>query len=139
MAQDNRVRTVPLILASGQNNLSCGAMSGNYIVVMVTVDSQEQAKRISDVLLDRKLVACANVVEDIQSFYWWKGKVERSREILLLMKSRSELLEEIVRLVKENHSYEVPEVVALPILGGNPDYLRWIEDSVKIRLKGDGC
>ena len=112
-------------------------MSGNYIVVLVTVDSEEQAKRICDVLLQRKLIACANIVKDVQSFFWWKGKVDQSSELMVIMKSRSELLEEIIRLVKENHSYDVPEVVALPIVGGNPDYLRWIDESVEIHRKGD--
>lgn len=112
-------------------------MSGNHIIVLVTVDSEEQAKRISDILLGRKAIACANIVRDVQSFYWWKGKVDHSRELLLVMKSRRELLEEIVRLVKENHSYEAPEVVAVPVVGGNPDYLRWIDESVEIHRKGD--
>jgi len=112
-------------------------MSGNYIVVLVTVDSEEQAKRICDVLLQRKLIACANIVKDVQSFFWWKGKVDQSSELMVIMKSRSELLEEIIRLVKEKHSYEVPEVVALPIAGGNPDYLRWIDESVEVHQRGD--
>jgi len=112
-------------------------VSGNPIIVLVTVDSQEEAKRISDILLERKVIACANILRDVQSFYWWKGKVDHSCELLLLMKSRGELLKEIVRLVKENHSYEVPEIVALPIVGGNADYLRWIEESVEVPRKGD--
>jgi periplasmic divalent cation tolerance protein len=109
--------------------------SGNYIIVLVTVSSPDEAKRICDVLLEKRVVACANVLRDVQSFYWWKGKLDQSKELLLLMKSRRELLDEIVRLVKENHSYEVPEVVAVPIAGGNADYLRWIEESVEIHHK----
>lgn len=112
-------------------------VSGNHIIILATVSSGEEAKRISDILLERKLIACASIVQDVRSFYWWKGEVEHSSELLLVMKSRGELLEEIVRLVRENHSYEVPEVVALPVVGGNPDYLRWIEESVEIHRKGD--
>jgi periplasmic divalent cation tolerance protein len=109
--------------------------SGNYIIVLVTVSSGEEAKRISDILLGRKVIACVNIVQDVTSLYWWKGKLEQSKELLLLMKSRGELLDEIVQLVKENHSYEVPEIVAVPIVGGNADYLRWIEESVEIHHK----
>lgn len=122
---------------NGNEMNSLSPTSGNHVVVMVTADSEEQAKRICDILLERKVIACANIVRGVESFFWWKGKVDHSRELLLLMKSRSELLDEIVRLVRENHSYDVPEVVALPLVGGNPEYLRWIDDSVEINQKGD--
>jgi periplasmic divalent cation tolerance protein len=114
------------------------AMSQSHVVIFVTVESQEQARRIADALLREKLVACANIVKGVESFFWWQGKVDRSDELMLVMKSREELVEDIVRLVKGNHSYEVPEVVALRIIGGNPDYLRWIDESVKNKPKGDG-
>jgi periplasmic divalent cation tolerance protein len=112
-------------------------MNEDHIVVLVTVNSQEQAKQICDALLEKKLIACANIVRDIESFFWWQGKLDHSSELLLIMKSRQELLEQIIQSVKDNHSYDVPEVVALPILGGNPDYLRWIDQSVEAQRKGD--
>lgn len=112
-------------------------MSASHVMIVVTAESEEQAQRIADALLCRKLVACANIVKKVQSFFWWQGKVDQSKELMLVMKSREELLGEVVRLVKENHSYEVPEVVALPIIGGNPEYLRWIDESVEEQRKGD--
>jgi periplasmic divalent cation tolerance protein len=112
-------------------------VSQMHVVIFVTAESEEQARRICDVLLKKKLIACANIVRNVESLFWWQGKVEHSAELLLIMKSRRELLEEITRLVKENHSYDVPEVVALPIVGGNPDYLHWIDESVEIEQKGD--
>ena len=112
-------------------------MSESHVAIFVTVESQEQARRISDVLLQRKLIACANMIKNVESFFWWQGKVDHREELMLIMKSREELLGEVVRLVKENHSYEVPEVIALPIIGGNPDYLRWIDESVEKKPKGD--
>ncbi len=112
-------------------------MAGDYIVVLVTVNSGEQARHISDLLVLRRLIACANIVGGVQSFFWWKGNVDCSAELLLIMKSRRELLDEITRLVRENHEYEVPEVVAMPIVGGNPDYLRWIDESVELHGRGN--
>jgi periplasmic divalent cation tolerance protein len=122
---------------NGNEMESLQPTSGNHLVIMVTAASEKQAKRICDILLESKVIACANIIRGVQSFFWWKGKVDRSRELLLVMKSRSELLEEIVRLVRENHSYDVPEVIALPLVGGDPEYLRWIDDSVEIHRKGD--
>ncbi len=112
-------------------------MTADYVVVFATVESEEQGKRIAEVLLEKKIIACANIVKGVDSHYWWKGRVEHSAELILVMKSRAELLEEIVKVVKENHSYEVPEVVALPIVGGNPDYLRWIDETVEVRRRGE--
>jgi periplasmic divalent cation tolerance protein len=112
-------------------------MTADYVVVFATAESEEQGKRIAEVLLEKKLIACANIVKDVDSHYWWKGRVEHSAELILVMKSRGELLEEIVKVVKENHSYEVPEVVALPIVGGNPDYLRWIDETVNFHQRGE--
>ena len=109
--------------------------SGNHIIVLVTVSSEEEGKRIADILLQKKAIACANVIREIESFFWWKGEVDHSGELLLLMKSRGKLLEKIVKLVKENHSYEVPEIVAVPIIGGSADYLRWIDESVEVIRK----
>lgn len=112
-------------------------MSESHVVIFVTAESEEQGRRIADALLGKKLIACANIIEGVESFFWWQGKVDRSDELLLVMKSREELLEDIVRLVKENHSYKVPEVVAFPIIGGNPDYLRWIDECIESKRKGD--
>ena len=106
-------------------------MHGNHIIIFVTVDSEEQASRISDVLLQKKLIACANIVKDVRSFFWWKGQVDSCSELLMIMKSRGELLDDIVDEVKSHHNYEVPEIVAMPILGGNSSYLRWIDESVE--------
>ena len=114
-------------------------MTADYIVVFVTVESEEQGKRIAETLLKRKLIACANIVKGVDSHYWWKGRVEHSAELMVVMKTRAELLEKIIQAVKENHTYEVPEVVALPILGGNPDYLRWIDETLEVCRRGESA
>ena len=96
------------------------------IVVFVTSPGVEEAQRIADVLLAQKKAACVNVIPGIKSFFWWQGKRESETEVLMILKSRAALLPELIELVKKNHPYDVPEIIALPIIGGLPDYLEWI-------------
>ena len=83
---------------------------------------------MADALLTARLAACVNIVADVSSYYRWQGKIEDANETLLMVKSRTVLLDNLIECVKGLHSYEVPEIIALPILGGNVDYLRWIEN-----------
>lgn len=101
-----------------------------YIVVLITSDSIEEADHIAQELLRKKKVACVNVVRGIDSYFWWEGNPDSARENLLIAKTRVSMLPEIVALVKKLHSYDVPEVIALPITGGNQDYLEWIERNI---------
>ena len=101
-----------------------------YIVLFITTGSTEEAQQISRVLLEQKKAACVNIVPKVDSRFWWEGKLDSAQESLLIVKSKASLLPEIIKLVKEAHSYEVPEIIALPIIGGNQDYLEWIEKSV---------
>jgi periplasmic divalent cation tolerance protein len=98
----------------------------NSLVVLITTSSQEEARKIADVLVGQKKAACVNIVPDVDSLFRWKGKVESARESLLLVKTSAALLSDVVRLVKEIHSYELPEIIALPISGGSEKYLRWL-------------
>lgn len=100
-----------------------------HLVMLSTAPSIEEGKRLAEELLKRKLVACVNLIPHIRSLYWWEGRIEESDEVLIVAKTREELAREIISLVKELHSYEVPEVVFLPVEGGSPDYLRWIDES----------
>ena len=97
-----------------------------YIVVLITTGSQEEARRIGDALIAQRTAACVNIVSQISSLFWWEGKVEDDKESLLLVKTRAELFPEVVDTVKSVHSYDVPEVIALPIVKGSQDYLNWI-------------
>jgi len=81
--------------------------------------------------MENRDAACVNIVPGINSIFWWHDKLDSAQESLLIVKSKASLLSEIVRLVKEVHSYETPEIVALPIIGGNPDYLDWINKEIK--------
>ena len=102
-------------------------MEYHYVVVFITVDSQETARKITDKLLTERKAACVNIIPKVESQYWWQGKIESANELLLIVKTRAVLLEELIALVKQNHPYSVPEIIALPIIGGNKDYLKWID------------
>lgn len=102
-----------------------------YVAVLITASSPEEGGKLAEALVEEKLVACVNRVEGVSSVYWWEGKVERSTEVLLIAKTRGDLAEKVVARVKALHSYTVPEVVALPVVAGNPDYLRWIDESTR--------
>jgi periplasmic divalent cation tolerance protein len=101
-----------------------------YIVVLITSDSIEESDHIARALLEKKMVACVNIVRGIDSFFWWEGKADSARENLLIAKTKASLLPDIIAAVKKRHGYYVPEVIALPIIGGNQDYLEWIEQSI---------
>jgi periplasmic divalent cation tolerance protein len=101
-----------------------------YRSVYITAGDESEAKKISQVLVREKLVACINYFP-IKSVYWWKGEVEESGEIALIAKTRAELVDRVIERVKQVHSYEVPCVVSWIIEKGNPDYLVWIGDSTK--------
>ncbi len=97
------------------------------IIVLITAGSEEEAHRIAESLVKGKKAACVNIVPRVDSLFWWEGKLDSARESLLLVKTKASLFPEIVELVKRTHSYEVPEIIALPIIGGSEDYLKWLD------------
>ena len=97
------------------------------ILVMITAGSEEEAERIAKALLDERLVACANLIGGIRSLYRWKGEVCDDREILLLCKTERRLFSRLSKRVKSIHSYEVPEIIGLPLIEGWRPYFAWIE------------
>ncbi len=101
------------------------------IVVFVTASSEAEARKIADLLLDRRKAACINIVPRVDSSFWWQGKLDSAQESLLIIKTKEPQLSEVIKLVKEAHSYKIPEVIALPIIGGNDDYLKWLADEVR--------
>ena len=101
----------------------------DFITIFVTAVSMDEAETISVALLEERLIACANIVPEIVSHYRWKGKLCRDNEVLIVMKSRKERLEAIIEKVKTLHSYDVPEIISLPIIGGSREYLHWLSDS----------
>lgn len=102
-----------------------------FIVVLVTAKDHEEAKKISHKLIQDKLAACVNIIEGVRSIFWWEGKVDQANEVLLVIKTQKTLFKKLEKAVKSSHSYSVPEIIALPIVAGNADYLKWIKDSTK--------
>ena len=96
-----------------------------YCIILTTCASQEEADKIANVLIENKTAACVQI-SPITSIYRWKGKVEQENELRLTIKTTDELYPLVEKLIKENHSYEVPEIVKVPISGGMPEYLGWI-------------
>lgn len=99
------------------------------LVVFVTVPSGGEAERIGHQLVEKGLAACVNLVPQIASIFRWEGKIEHASEVLLMIKTRSSLFDDLMKAVKAMHSYSVPEVIALPIMKGSEDYLQWLRDA----------
>ena len=111
----------------GREYLSVMSGSADKAVVLVTAASREEAERIARLLLERRSVACVNIVQGVQSLFWWQGNLDSAQESLLIAKTRMSLVPQVIDLVRGAHSYTVPEVIALPIVAGNGDYLEWID------------
>jgi periplasmic divalent cation tolerance protein len=101
-------------------------LENRYIIVLVTTANKQEAENIAQHLLDAKLIACANIISPVASHFHWSGKIEKAQECLMLMKSRRDLFEKLTESVKALHSYEVPEILALPIVDGSTAYLDWL-------------
>ena len=99
-------------------------------LVLTTAGSRDEARRIAEALVDRKLAACVNVIPGVLSIYRWQGKRDEADEWMLLIKTTAAALERVRDAIKEMHSYELPECLCLAIESGSSEYLQWLEDSV---------
>ena len=97
----------------------------------MTASSTQEAENITKTLLEERLIACANIVGSISSHFRWEGKLEQTEEFLVLMKSRADLFDELSARVKALHSYEVPEILAIPVVAGSAEYFDWLQKSLK--------
>ncbi len=104
---------------------------GRYRIVLVTCASIAEARRIARRAVEKKLAACANIVAGVESIYRWMGKVERAREVLVIMKTGAGRLRELEREVKRMHSYDLAEFIVLPIVAGSREYLKWIGENAR--------
>jgi len=102
-----------------------------FIIILVTCGSKKESEKIVDRLLKKRLAACANLISRVESRFWWKGRIERGGEVLVILKTRADKFVRIEREIKRIHSYEVPEIIALPIVAGNKEYLDWLYSSTR--------
>ena len=102
-----------------------------YVVVLVTTPNKKEAKAIASFLVKKGLAACVNVIAGVDSLFKWQGKIDKQKECLLVIKSKKALLPKLIKITKSLHSYSVPEVIALPIIAGNKDYLDWLNESLR--------
>jgi periplasmic divalent cation tolerance protein len=103
-------------------------------VVLTTAGSEEEARKIANRLVERRLTACVNILPQIKSIYTWQGKVQESGEWLLIIKTVAAAFAEVSHVIKELHSYELPECICLAIEDGSPAYLEWIAESVSAEI-----
>ncbi len=102
-----------------------------YCIAYITAPDKAIAERIAEELLKKRLIACANVYEGITSMYWWEGKIEKDKEVVLFCKTRKDRLEEIENQVRELHPYTVPCIISFELFEGNEDYLSWLSGELK--------
>lgn len=104
-------------------------MQDNPIIALITTPSKEIGEKITNALLEKKLAACVNIISPIQSFFRWQGEISDEQEVLLIVKTRASLFQnDLIPAVQAVHPYEVPEIIALPIIMGQQSYLDWIEE-----------
>ncbi len=99
-----------------------------HVVVFVTAPDLEGGKKIARALVEEEIAACVNVIEGITSIFMWKSKIEEEKECLLVIKTRLVRVGDVIDVVKSMHGYDVPEIIALPVVDGNPAYLKWIDE-----------
>ena len=99
----------------------------DFIVILVTTSSEEEGRKIAQALIEKRFAACVNLIKDLESIYRWKGEISDEKEVLMMIKTRKKLFRSVEDEVRKLHSYEVPEIIALPIISGSKDYLYWID------------
>ena len=99
-----------------------------YTVVLITSPDEQTAAKIANCLVEKRLAACINIIAPIRSIYKWEGKIEDDKEVLMIVKTRKDLFEELESSVKQMHPYSVPEIIGLPIIKGSSEYLNWITE-----------
>lgn len=102
-----------------------------FLLVLTTVKNKTEAKRLSEKLVSEKLAACVSVLPNVNSTYRWRGKIERAKEVMLVVKTSAKKCDKLIHRIKELHSYEIPEVLVLRVERGLPEYLKWVEESLK--------
>ncbi|XP_034661637.1 protein CutA homolog [Drosophila subobscura] len=113
-----------------QQTCDSSYIAGSNSVAFVTTPDRESAKKLAHGIIDRKIAACVNIIPKIESIYMWEGKVTEDDEYLMMIKTRTERIDQLSKFVRENHPHSVAEVISMPIENGNLPYLNWIAQTV---------
>jgi periplasmic divalent cation tolerance protein len=98
------------------------------IIIFITAGNKTEANQIAKVLIQEKLAACVNMIDPVESVFKWQNKMSQEKEILMMVKSINRNMDKIITMVKQNHSYDVPEIIAMPIISGSKEYLSWLRE-----------
>ncbi|MEM2915366.1 MAG: divalent-cation tolerance protein CutA [Candidatus Bathyarchaeia archaeon] len=102
-----------------------------FVQVLTTCETKDRAEKIAEALVNRKAAGCVQIIGPVTSIYRWKGQIEKAEEWLCIIKTKSELYDEVEKIVIQNHTYETPEVILTPIIEGSKEYLKWLRNEVK--------
>lgn len=103
------------------------------LVVITTTETSGEAERLANLLVERELAACVQILPQMTSIYRWQNKIEQAKETLLLIKTTRAAFSQLEAAIKENHTYQTPEIIALPVEAGSDGYLDWLADSIRIQ------
>jgi periplasmic divalent cation tolerance protein len=95
-------------------------------IIYTTIDNEQDARKIANFLVEEQIVACVNIISNIESIYRWKGQIEEEKEIIIIAKTTDENVRKTITRIKELHKYEIPDIIAIPVIDGNNDYLDYI-------------
>ncbi len=99
-----------------------------FVIVYVTCSNVEEARKIGRLLVEQRLAACVNIIPQIFSFYWWENEIVADKEAVMLAKTKSSLVKKLIETVKSHHSYQLPAILVLPVVDGNPDFFNWLRE-----------
>ena len=102
-----------------------------FVFIYITAKNKKEAEAIGRFLVKERLAACVNIIDKIESIYWWEGKIQEDKEVILIAKTKENLTDKLIKAVKQIHSYDCPCIIVLPIVGGNKDYFDWIKKETK--------
>lgn len=106
-------------------------MTEDAVVIFVTASTIDEARKIGKTLVEERLIACVNILPQVESLFYWQEKICNEKEALMIIKTKKPLIDDIIKRVKSIHSYSVPEIIALPIISGSEDYIKWVKDATR--------